>query len=149
MDVLLAQAAAELIKDPFDLWADRLKDIGVPLSVCALILWFIYKYGPKLAEAHVSTLTTVRETQKRHSDTFNEMSRSSAKIADNSERLAELNQQQALALAALAKTDVEHLNEHQRTHRCLLLLAEARALESTNPAAKQKIEEAIREVQRR
>lgn len=111
-----------------------------PLGIfMAVVLGLVVWYGPQIARAHMNYL-------ERTAGAVTQQAVAQQSLARSSERLTELNDKQQQTLEALAQTDTAHLTSHQRTHRCLLLLAEARALEATNPAAKAKIEEAIRAV---
>lgn len=138
--------------EPITQMVKLILDNGIMLVICAVVLIFgtaigwtvvsmLRKYGPKVFESHIAMVTTVTTTQTTLADSVEAIAEHTRKNTGLNERQAESSEATAKTLELMREVDSKHLTEHQKTHKMLALLAEAKR---DPEKAQEKLDELIR-----
>ena len=66
-----------------------ISNVGVPIAIVAVLLWLVRTYGPKLIESHTDFVESVKEQNKKLSDTTERLTSNIERLVTNTEKLTE------------------------------------------------------------
>ncbi len=66
-----------------------ISNVGVPIAIVAVMLWLVRTYGPKLIDSHTGFVESVKEQNKKLSETTERLTSNTERLVSNTERLTE------------------------------------------------------------